>query len=109
MLPTRCATCSTIALFGEADSSQAVFCAKHTSAAMIHVISKTCGINDCSNWAVYGVPGTRKAEFCVHHAKVEHETNYTATRASFGEAGSSQAVFNVKHTSVGMVDVTRSK
>ncbi|CAN0588106.1 unnamed protein product, partial [Ectocarpus sp. 12 AP-2014] len=46
---------------------QAQFCGTHAVAGMVDVITKRCAHPGCPKQPSFGVPGTRKAEYCAKH------------------------------------------
>ncbi|CAM9394333.1 unnamed protein product, partial [Sphacelaria rigidula] len=72
-----------------------------------------CIHTSCTTGASLGVAGSRKAEFCIKHARAgmvdvtskRCGKEGCSTRPSFGAASSTEAEFRVAHAPAGMVNV----
>ncbi|CAN0472909.1 unnamed protein product, partial [Ascophyllum nodosum] len=75
-----------------------------------------CRTDGCGKYALFGVAGTKTAEFCSQHApdgmemqKEEMITEGCDKQPSFGEAGTKTPKYCTQHAPDGMVNVTNRK
>lgn len=84
-----------------------------TQVGMIHVRAKTCDHVGCTTRANFGVPGSKKSEFCSQHAEdgmvdLGRTTcgHFGCLRTpSYGVKGSQKREFCQRHAKAGMVNV----
>ncbi|CAN0281777.1 unnamed protein product [Ectocarpus fasciculatus] len=84
---------------------------------MVDVCSKRCGHAGCTKRSSYGAPGSKKPEFCLHHAK-EGMMDVVSKRCahsgcnkwpSYGMPASKKAEFCANHARPGMVGVCNKR
>ncbi|CAN0383929.1 unnamed protein product [Ascophyllum nodosum] len=84
---------------------------------MVNVRSRMCRTDGCGKYALFGVAGTKTAEYCTQHAPdgmVNVRARMCSTegcgkRASFGVAGTKRPEYCTQHAPDGMVHVRKIK